>query len=340
MQHIGIDLGSRQSQLCARGEDAVILQEARVKTLDLRSILTSSPPSVVILETCTEAEKVASWAREAGHTVKLVPSKLSRQLGVGDRGVKTDQRDARALSEVSCRLDLPSVHIKSRSARDRLNRLKTRQALVTARTQLVNSVRGYLRSHLVQVRKGPEGFPEAVRNALLLTTDGIPDYIEHLLTVIHQINQQVKKAETAIGELADRDPACRRLMTVPGIGPMTSLAFVSVLDDPSRFPKASSVQSYLGLTPGERSSGASVRRTGITKAGPAILRQYLTQASLTLRRCRKHEPLTLWAESVAKRRGKQVATIATARKLAGILWAMWRHEIDYDPQRCVEVKSM
>jgi len=336
MNHVAIDLASRQSQICVRAEDSTILQEGKWDTRELQHFFESLPSSRVILESCTEAEKVAVWAQQFGHSVRVVPSLLSRQLGVGQHGVKTDQRDARNLSLASCRLDLPSIHQKSSTSRDRWNQLVARQSLVTARTQLINTVRGYLRAQLVRIARHPETFPRNVRHNLLETVEGLPTFVEQLLAAIEELNRQITMADEAISRIAKSDSVCQRFMEIPGIGPMTSLAFVCVVDDPHRFSNAQSLQSYLGLTPGERSSGKSVRRVGITKAGPPLLRQYLTQASLTHRRCRPLDPLTRWAKGVEQRRGKQVATIATARKLGGILWAMWRDQTSYSPIRSAQ----
>ena len=119
MEHIAIDLGGRESQVCVRLPDGTVILERKVKTERLESFLKKRAASRVILETCAEAFGVADKAIEHGHEVLVVPALLVRQLGVGARGVKTDERDARCLSEASCRIDLPSVHICSARSRAR-----------------------------------------------------------------------------------------------------------------------------------------------------------------------------------------------------------------------------
>ena len=130
---------------------------------------------------------------------------------------------------------------------------------------------------------------------------------------------------------AKADPTCRRLMSVPGVGANTALRFVAALDATGRFPSAHSVEAYLGLTPGERSSSQKQQRTGITKAGSPAVRHPLVQAAWAARRCRRQDPLHHWASAVQKRRGNRVAAVALARKLAGILYAMWRDGTSYQP---------
>lgn len=117
MQHIAIDLGGTKSQVCIRALDATILGESKVPNHALEGILKRQPASRVVLETCSEAFRVADIALASGHDVRVVPATLVKTLGVGSRGVKTDQRDARILSEVSCRINLPSVHVPAEAAR-------------------------------------------------------------------------------------------------------------------------------------------------------------------------------------------------------------------------------
>jgi transposase len=124
-------------------------------------------------------------------------------------------------------------------------------------------------------------------------------------------------------------------MSVPGIGPVTSMRFVAAIDDVSRFPSAHAVESYLGLTPGEHSSSERKQRTGITKAGSAAVRGALVQAAWNLRRTRPLDPISVWATAIEQRRGKFIATVAVARKLAGVLFALWRDGSRYAPRHGV-----
>src|SRR5947208_397975 len=102
VEHLAIDLGGRESQICIRSLDGAILIERRILTSALRKYLTERPPSRVVVETCTEAFAIADAALQAGHQVRVVPALLVKSLGVGARGVKSDRSDARTLSEVSC----------------------------------------------------------------------------------------------------------------------------------------------------------------------------------------------------------------------------------------------
>lgn len=332
MQHVAIDLGGRESQVCIRSSEGQILLEQRVATRTLGNFLKRQPHSRVVLETCAEAFRVADVALSCEHEVRVVPATLVRSLGVGARRIKTDRRDAQVLSEVSCRVDLPSVHVPSDLARRRRTMCGMREELVASRTALINCVRGWTRTELFKVPPATSTtFPKRLRKACLARRDGLPEHVERLLKVIDSLNEQIKLADQELQELADEDPVCNRLMSVPGVGPVTSVRFVAAIDDVSRFPSAHAVESFLGLTPGENSSSERKQRTGITKAGPAAVRRALGQAAWVLRITRPLDPMSQWAKQIELRRGKLVATTALARKLAGVLFALWRDGSRYQP---------
>ena len=244
-------MGSRESQICirnAKGEiiaahtrdsrgtychrlgkpgkpnlhserEREIVEERRHPTAMLGLLLSKREPGArVLLEASSEAFAVAEWAKRVGHEVRVVPATLVRALGVGERGLKNDQRDARKLSEMDCRMDVPSVHIPSAERRDQQARLTAREALVASRTQLVNVVRSYFRTQaLPSVRATPKTLGKHVRAQLLNTPEGLPDYIEHLLVALDTLNEQIANADEALKQLADTDPVCKRLQTMPGV---------------------------------------------------------------------------------------------------------------------------
>jgi transposase len=288
----------------------------------------------VIVETCTEAFRLAGIARQHGHEVRVVPATLVRTLGVGHRGLKNDVRDARTLSEASCRIDLPSVHIPTVASQEVKAICVSREALVRTRTRLVNRGRSYVRSRIGHpVRATPNTLPKKVREALLVDPEGLPAHLERLLVVVETLRAQIAAADAELKRLAAEDARMRRLMTVPGVGPVTSARFVAALDDVERFPTASSVASYLGLIPGENTTGFRAKRTRLTRAGSPQVRWALGQAAWSLYVHRPRDPMVRWANQVAARRGRQVAITALARKLAHVLYALWKHGTTYDPVR-------
>jgi transposase len=282
------------------------------------------------METCTEAFSVADSALELGHEVRVVPAQLVRSLGVGARGVKNDRSDARALSQVSCRIDLPSVYIPSQLARDRKTMCGMREGLVECRTKLINTVRGWMRAEARHPRSGEsKTLPLRIRE----TVKDRPQFVERLLESIEELSGQIEQADKELVAMAEAEPTCRRLMTVPGVGPVTAMRFVATVDDVGRFGNAHQLESYLGLVPGERSSGDRKRTTSITKAGSPKMRWALVQSCWVARRWARSDPMVLWAAEIEKRRGKKIAMIALARKMTGVMYAIWRDGSVYEPRR-------
>ena len=331
MEHIGIDLGGTQSRVCVRSMEGAIVEERNVDTRELGKFLRKRSACRVILETCSEAFAVADEVIALGYEVRVVPASLVKTLGIGSRGVKNDRKDARVLSEVSTRIDLPSVHIPSLDARYAKSLSSCRESLVRSRTKLINVVRGWMRGELVRIPSGEATtFTARVRKQVAQMPRGLPTFIEPMLDAIDAVTAQLGRLETQVDDYASKHPTCQLLMTAP-IGPITAVRFVAALDVSARFGGGHAVASYLGLTPGEHSSSATQRRTGITKAGGKEVRSNLIQCCWNAVRTRPNDPLVRWMLALTQRRSKRVAIVAMARKLAGILFAMWRDNAKYAP---------
>jgi transposase len=159
--------------------------------------------------------------------------------------------------------------------------------------------------------------------------------IEPLLMVLEQVNQQIDHANRELTRRVEKDPDLRRLTTLPGVGPVTATTFKAVVDQVERFRGAGQVAAYLGLVPRERSSGERQQRGRITKAGNSRARSLLVEAAWLILRSKRSDTIALrtWAERVAARRGRRVAAVALARRLSRILYAMWRDETGYTPEK-------
>jgi transposase len=330
VEHLAIDLGGKESQVCIRSAEGGILLERRMSTASLAKYMTERPPSRVVVETCTEAFAVADAAIRAGHEVRVVPALLVKSLGVGARGVKSDRNDARTLSEVSCRIDLPSVFIPSQVARDRKSMCGMREGLVECRTKLINTVRAWTRAEARRIASGDaRTLPQRARESI----GSLPAFVERLLVGIDGLTKQIEQADLELEQAATADATCQRLMTVPGVGPVTAMRFAATVDEIGRFKNAHQLESYLGLVPGERSSGNRKQTTSITKAGSAKMRWALVQACWVARRWRQGDPMVRWSLEVERRRGKRIAIVALARKMVGILYAIWRDGSSYQANR-------
>ena len=156
-----------------------------------------------------------------------------------------------------------------------------------------------------------------------------------LRSLIDVLNLELAKADETFATLVTQDPVVARLTTLPGIGPITASAYVAALDDAARFGGAAQVASDLGLVPREYSSGEQHRRGRVLRSAHPYVQALLVQAAWRIVRVKdpRTAALRTWADAIARRRGKKIAMVALARRLARLLFAMWRDEVAYDPAR-------
>ena len=341
MEHIGIDLGAKHCHVVVMTATAQVVSRSKVDTRRLASWLEGRTPNRIVMEACTQSPAVARASLAAGHETIVIPGSLVRALGVGARGIKTDDRDAHILALASVRNEqLPSVHLRSDVSRSRREILAARAILVKSRRSLVLSIKSWLRGRLITIR-GKANIPafcDAVRSAALSEADGLPVAIETLLATFEHLCGQIAELDEMITALVDSDAVCIKLMRIPGVGPQVSLAFTTHIDHPARFANSDQVASYLALVPGEATTGGKIVRTGAIKAGPLYLKALLVQAAWSLWRTRPDEPMVVWARSIAEKRGKRIAIVALARKLATVMWAMWKHGTEYNPTRTTTMR--
>lgn len=342
MEHVGIDLGARHSHLVVLSATGQMLFRQRVATTELPNWLSRRAASRVVMEACTQSPAVAASALSAGHDARVVPGQLVRALGVGARGIKTDDRDAEALARASVRNEqLPSVHLRSERSRSRREVIAARATLVEARKSIALSVKSWLRGQLIVVggRASSKHFCQVVRDAALSRPDGLPMPLQVLLQSFEQLCDQIDKLDEQAQQLADEDLTCQLLMTMPGVGRQVSLAFTTHLDDPTRFANSDALASYLALVPGENTTGGKIKRTATIHAGPLYLKALLVQSAWSMWRSRPSDPVVLWARAIADKRSKRIAIIALARKIATVMWSMWKHQRSYDPARASSARA-
>lgn len=331
MEHVGVDLAKNKSQVCILTEDGELV-ERRISTTrqQFTKLLGGRPRSRVLIEASNESEWVARHLEELGHEVIVADPNFAPMYAQRTRRIKTDRRDAIELAE-ACRLGAyRRAHRLSREQRHVRASIAVRESLVHTRVKYVNLVQSLLRREGCRVAKGSSGgFAERLKDVEI--PRHVQVEIQPLLVLLRHLNKAIDKADEALAIQAKGDPVVRRLCTVPGVGPVTATTYVATIDDVRRFNDAGQVACYLGLVPSEKSSGDKQCRGRITKAGNKRLRYLLVEAAWCICRYKKPETQQLrgWAEGIASRRGRQVAVVALARKLARILFAMWRDERDY-----------
>jgi len=343
MEHIGIDLHKRESQICIETEAGEII-EKRIRTDRERFevVFGGRPRAKILLEAMTESEWVARCLEDLGHEVIVADPNYAAMYATRSRRVKTDRRDAVTLAD-ACRLGAyRAAHRASDRQRHVRAELAVRDTLVRTRVKCVALVGALLRRHGIHVASGNvDGFVKRVARQVMAEAQRAE--IAPLVALISTASVEIEAADQRIAAIAADDPVIRRLRTVPGVGPVTATAFVATLDMWERFEGPHQVEAYLGLAPSERSSGEKQHRGRITKAGNSRARWLLVEAAWAILRSRRDdtEPLRRWAQRVAVRRGMKVGIVALARKLAGILYAMWRDGSTFEKRagRTMEVTA-
>lgn len=322
--YCGIDFHKNNSVLYAMTEVGVLVEKTTVKSDRLVQYLSNRKNWVIGIEISGGVNQKASELRAAGHEVKIINSNKFRGIAIG--GKKTDERDAKALAECLRFQFTPEVYLKSDRCRQMKSLLVCREFYVRSRVNGVNHVRGTLREYGLNMPVGMENFRKQIESEI--------EKIEHpalkaLLTrtkeIIQTLEDHQKETEKILENIASEDDRIQRLMTVPGVGLMTAIAMVTVVDDISRFKNGKEFSSYLGLTPSVHASAETRMMGSITRSGSEILRRYLIHGA---RAWMKYKPTSdknrIWAEKVKDRRGMNKAVVALAHRMARICYSLLR----------------
>jgi transposase len=333
MEYGAIDLHARKTLIRVVDADGIVMLDRTITTTreGFAKVFEGRARMRVLLETGTESEWVAQTIEACGHEVIVADPNYALMYGVRVRAVKTDRRDVAALAE-ACRLGIyRPAHRVSAAQRQVRRQLRIREQLIRMRTQAINLLRAQLRQEGYRLPSGTSETVAARCRRMALTVD-LRDDLGPVLTLLEALAPLIKARDQAAAIQAAADPVVRRLMTAPGVGPIVGLTYRAVLDDVTRFRDASSSTAFLGLVPKEASSGTRRRKGSITKRGPTTLRVLLIQAAWTIWRQRQgRAALHAWVDRLAARRGRRIAVVALARRLARILYAMWRDGCDYQP---------
>jgi transposase len=333
----GLDLGDRYSYLCLLDTlSGEVVEEGRLRTNPeaLRRRFASEPSLRIAIETGTHSPWVSRLLEECGHEVLVANARKLRLIYSNKR--KTDEVDAENLARLA-RLDpkllYPLKH-RGEEGQAHMAMIRSRQALVGCRTQLVNHVRGAVKSFGARLPKCParsfhNRAPEHIPEALLPALGPILEQIGSLTERIRQYDRKLEAIST------ERYPETELLRQVEGIGSLTALTFVLTLEDPHRFEKSRSVGAYLGLVPARDQSGDRDPQKRISKEGDQMLRRLLVgSAHYVLGPFGSDSDLRRHGEKIASRGAKNAkkrAAVAVARKLGVLLHHLWVTGEVYDP---------
>jgi transposase len=335
----GLDLGDKYSYLCLidtlSGE---VMEEGRLRTSPeaFRRRFASERPMRIAIEAGTHSPWASRVLEELGHEVLVANARKLRLIYANKR--KTDEIDAENLARLARVDPKPLYPLKHRGEESQAHMaiIRSREALVSCRTQLVNHVRGTVKSFGARLPKCParsfhNKAPEHIPEALVPALEPILEYIGSLTQRIRDYDRQLETISR------ENYPETGLLRQVEGVGPLTALTFVLTIEDPYRFEKSRSVGAYLGFVPARDHSGESDPQKRISKEGDEMMRKLLVSgAHYILGPFGSDSDLRRHGEKIASRGGKNAkkrAVVAVARKLAVLLHSLWISAEVYEPLR-------
>jgi len=334
--YVGLDVSLDQTSLCVLDAAGQIVRETKLDT-DPDAIAEYLGQAALVIERVgLKAGPLSQWLH-AGLVAHGLPAVCIEtrhtKAALGAMPVKTDRGDARGIAQLMRTGWFKAVHVKTHQAQEWRLLLTQRRLLVNKLIDVEAEIRGTLRGFGLKMgRVGRAGFAGRVRE-LLADRPSLLRVVEPVLLVQAMLLSQREALHRMVLQAVREEEVCRRMMTVPGVGPITALAFRATVDKAERFAHSRDVGAHFGLTPRRYQSGETDRSGTITKTGDALMRHALYEAATSmLVHATKPSALRNWALVVAKRRGLQKARVALARRLAVVLHRMWRDGNVFQPQ--------
>lgn len=329
---IGIDLAKNVFAIHGVDESGKpALVKPKVARDQLLPLIANLPPCLIGMEACTGAHHWARLFRQYGHTVRLMAPKLVTPYRMSGKRGKNDAADAAAICEAVTRPSMRFVPVKEEHQQNILCIHRTRQGFVAERTATYNRVRGLIAEFGIVL---PQKVAQ-LRQGLYLHLEDLPGWVNRcvgdLLAHADHLEQRIAEYDKAIAAIAREDERSRRLMQRPGIGPTTASALLASLGVGHEFKNGRQVAAWIGLTPGQYSSGGKARLGSITKAGDSYLRSLLVLGARAVLNGLgdKQDRFSRWARALQERRGYWKAAVAIAAKNARLAWAILKYGEDF-----------
>jgi transposase len=322
---VGIDLAKNVFALHGVNEagEPELLQP-RVPRTKLNALVASLPPCTIGIEACSGAHHWARLFQAHGHTVRLIAPKLVTPYRMSGKRGKNDAADAAAICEAVSRPNMRFVPVKTVEQQSRLMVHRAREGYVQQRTATLNRIRGLLSEFgIVLPLKA-----EVVRREACNHLEDLPGYantvIGDLLSEVHHLDERIKQYDRHIRAMAKDCTAAQQLMQLTGVGETTATAIVAMVGNAHEFDSGRQFAAWIGLVPGQYSSGGKSRLGRITKAGDAYLRSLLVLGARAVLNAaaNKTDSLSRWAIQLRQRRGYWKAVVAIAAKNARMAWAV------------------
>lgn len=331
---IGLDIAKSVFHLVVLSHAGRFIRKKQLKRKQVLAYTAKLECCLIVMEACGGANY---WAREfiaQGHQVKLIAPQYVKPFVKGN---KNDYNDAEAIAEAAQRPNMRFVPIKAVEQQDIQNFHRQRERLKRERTALVNQIRGLLAEYGIVINKGVAAVREALPDLLEDAENGLTtlsrELFAELLEELRHIDERVKRCEQRIQAVNQENEVCQRLDEVLGIGAITASATYAAAGTGKDFVNGRHFSAWMGLVPGQHSSGGKAVLLGISKRGNAYLRTlFIHGARAVLRHsAQKEDRFSRWAQSVLERRGHNRACVAVANKMARIAWVIMAKGERYRP---------
>ncbi len=335
---IGIDLGKTLFHLVGLNAEGEIAVRKKLSRKQLLHFTANLHVRLIGMESCGGAHFLGRALREQGHDVRLMPAQYVKPYVKTN---KNDYIDAEAIAEAVGRPKMRFVPIKTDDQLDMQSLHRVRDRWVGRRTSLINQIRGLLLERGITIRQGRR-YAEAALPGILEDPDTrlsgpLCTLLAQLQQELRQLQSQIEEVDEVIVKAASEHESCRRLMAIPGVGSLTATAVVAAIGNGMEFSKGRNFATWLGLVPGQYSTGGKQKLLGISKRGNSYLRRLFVHGARAVlqRQSKQSSGLRTWLAQLATRAHKNVVAVALANKLARMAWAVLAKGEPYRPPQSV-----
>jgi transposase len=321
---IGLDIAKQVFQVHGADASGRVVFRRKIVRAKLLEFFSSQPRCLVALEACGGAHY---WGREItklGHTVRLIPPAYVKPFV---KRQKNDAADAEAICEAAQRPSMRFVAVKDEAQQASGVVFRARDVLVRQRTQCINALRGHLTEYGYVVAKGATHVPtliDQIEDPNCHLPESARGIFKVLIATLASLDENIAVLNIEIGRRAKEDPVARRLMTIPGVGPITATAIVALAPAAETFRAGRDFAAWLGLTPLQKSTGGKQRLGGTSKMGERTIRRLLIigGSAVVRQACMRGAPAGSWLAQMLARKPRMLVTVALANKTARIVWAL------------------
>lgn len=322
---VGVDIGKSWFHLVACNRVGRPVARHKLNRGQLAQFIANLPQCLIGMEACPGSQHLARAFQRSGHDVRLIAPKFIKPYL---KSQKNDFNDAEAIAEAVSRPTMRFVAVKSNEQIDLQAVHRIRERLIGERTAVINQIRAFLIEYGLPVKEGRASLRRDLPDILEDAENGLSPRMRQLIAALrehwHALEGQIAQHTREIELVAKRNDDCRRLVTVPGVGPLGATALIAAVGNGAMFAKGRELAAWLGLVPRQYSTGGKPKLLGISKRGNRYVRMLFIHGA---RSCLKHlnrdnHELGLWMTQLEQRAHKNVVAVALANKIARIAWAV------------------